>query len=280
MELLQLKYFCDAAVTNNFSKTAKKFFVPPSDISQSIKRLEQELGVTLFLRSANRIQVSPQGQQFYQNVRRTLDLLDQAVVDIKNPVQTDVIHIFIHSNRRIVLESIEKFRASHPNTSFVTTHQSMADISDYDIIVTDNGLITDYRKTAVLSEGFSLVYNPDFFQFDTKNYIQPLCTCPFIIMNPDSSMYRATNEIFENLGITPNIVLQSEDPLYVRKCVEMGIGITFAPQLSWKGQFSEQIAFQTISGFTRTTYMYQRPIATPSAKAFAEILEKEFKAQY
>ncbi|MBR2431832.1 MAG: LysR family transcriptional regulator, partial [Clostridia bacterium] len=42
MELLQLKYFCDAAETQNFSKTAKKYLVPTSNISQSIKRLEKE----------------------------------------------------------------------------------------------------------------------------------------------------------------------------------------------------------------------------------------------
>ena len=43
MELLQLKYFCDSAKTQNFSKTAENFTVPPSNISQSIKRLEKEL---------------------------------------------------------------------------------------------------------------------------------------------------------------------------------------------------------------------------------------------
>ena len=43
MELLQLTYFCDAAETENFSRTAQRFTVPPSNISQSIKRLETEL---------------------------------------------------------------------------------------------------------------------------------------------------------------------------------------------------------------------------------------------
>jgi len=52
MELLQLTYFCDAAVTQNFSKTAQKYNVPPSNISQSIKRLERELSAPLFDRRA------------------------------------------------------------------------------------------------------------------------------------------------------------------------------------------------------------------------------------
>ena len=48
MELLQLKYFCDAAHTENFSATAKKFGVPTSAVSQSISRLEKELGSIFF----------------------------------------------------------------------------------------------------------------------------------------------------------------------------------------------------------------------------------------
>ena len=55
MELLQLKYFCDAAETENFSKTAEKYLVPTSNISQSIKRLEKELDTELFEHRANRI---------------------------------------------------------------------------------------------------------------------------------------------------------------------------------------------------------------------------------
>ena len=55
MEMLQLKYFKDAAETQNFSKTAQKFTVPTSAVSQSIRRLEKEMGTPLFARTSNRI---------------------------------------------------------------------------------------------------------------------------------------------------------------------------------------------------------------------------------
>lgn len=48
MELLQLKYFKDAAELENFSKAAKKNMVPQPSISYAIKNLEDELGVPLF----------------------------------------------------------------------------------------------------------------------------------------------------------------------------------------------------------------------------------------
>ena len=67
MELLQLTYFCDAAETQNFSKTAKKYTVPTSNISQCIRRLEEELGQPLFMRTANRIQLNERGKAFYKH---------------------------------------------------------------------------------------------------------------------------------------------------------------------------------------------------------------------
>ena len=54
MELLQLKYFKDAAELENFSKAAKKNMVPQPSISYAIKKLEDELGVLLLTETVER----------------------------------------------------------------------------------------------------------------------------------------------------------------------------------------------------------------------------------
>jgi len=78
MELLQLKYFCDAAESENFSSTAKKYGVPQSDISQSVRRLERELGINLFSRRANRISLNEKGREFYEKVFPALEMISDA----------------------------------------------------------------------------------------------------------------------------------------------------------------------------------------------------------
>ena len=52
-----------------------KFNVPPSDISQSVRRLETELGVKLFTRSANRISVNEKGREAYGYFSRALKIV-------------------------------------------------------------------------------------------------------------------------------------------------------------------------------------------------------------
>ena len=78
MELLQLTYFCDAAETENFSQTAKTYRVPTSNISQSIHRLETELGVLLFDRLANRVSLNDNGRFFYTNIKSALTMIGDA----------------------------------------------------------------------------------------------------------------------------------------------------------------------------------------------------------
>ena len=64
MEMLQLRYFYESAMEESFSKTARKYMVPVSSVSASVKRLEQELGVELFTRTGNRILLTEKGKQF------------------------------------------------------------------------------------------------------------------------------------------------------------------------------------------------------------------------
>jgi hypothetical protein len=45
------------------------------------------------------------------------------------------------------------------------------------------------------------------------------------LMTPLSSLYKNTVTICADAGFTPNIAIQTDDPFYVRKYIEMGLGI-------------------------------------------------------
>ena len=77
MELLQLKYFKDAAELENFSKAAKKNMVPQPSISYAIKKLEDELGVLLFDRNGRKIFLNENGEYVYQKVSSILNTVDE-----------------------------------------------------------------------------------------------------------------------------------------------------------------------------------------------------------
>ena len=103
MELLQLKYFCHAAESENFSKTAEHFDVPTSNISRAVRCLENELGIKLFNRSSNRLKLNYNGQIFLEHIRQSLSALDAgiAAVSEKDTVPRGELRVLLSSCRRI-----------------------------------------------------------------------------------------------------------------------------------------------------------------------------------
>ncbi len=278
MELLQLKYFCHAAKTENFSKTAEAFLVPTSNISQSIKRLETELGEKLFNRSANRIKLNKKGKEFYDRVNMALNILEDAKSYIANE-QEITLRICILMHRHIIMKSIEDFRKKYPKCNFITTHTMPDDLFDYDIVVTDQEISNNFSKTVVAEEDFVLAYNKNFFSFSEKLSLSELADTSFISMDNESSVFKNTLTICKKLGFSPKIALQSEDPFYVRKCIELGLGVSFVPSFSWQGMFSDEIDFKDIGNHSRKINIYQNRYSNNTVNAFKEHLISAFSNQ-
>jgi len=62
MNIDQLKYFADLAKTNSITMTAKRMFISQQALSESIKRLENELGCTLVTRSKSGVEFTEDGR--------------------------------------------------------------------------------------------------------------------------------------------------------------------------------------------------------------------------
>jgi DNA-binding transcriptional LysR family regulator len=79
VELRHLRYFVAVAEQLHFRHAAEIVHVAQPALSQQIKQLEEEIGVTLFERSHHKVCLTPAGKAFYENAQRILKQADQAV---------------------------------------------------------------------------------------------------------------------------------------------------------------------------------------------------------
>ena len=75
MTLTELKYIVAVARERHFGKAADACFVSQPTLSVAVKKLEEELDVKLFERSANEVTVTPLGEEI---VRQAQSVLEQA----------------------------------------------------------------------------------------------------------------------------------------------------------------------------------------------------------
>jgi len=276
MEFLQLTYFEHAARTESFSETARFFSVPPSSVSLSVKRLEKELGISLFDRTANRLVLNEKGKRFLSavdTVFRTLADAKAELCDEGEEPQGEV-KMLICAHRRTVTEKIAAFRAQFPRVRFSIHHgRPVAKTGEYHIVVSEMPPAPlGYDRFPMVKEEMMLAL-PMGHPL-CKEGIIPVAALAkerFISMTQGTSLREYTDRFFRACGISPEIVIECDDPYYIREYLRMSFGVAVVPTVSWKDQFSEEITLGRIEGTPmREVSLYVEKNAPPAARRFAE----------
>lgn len=88
MELRHLRYFLAVAEELNFTRAAQRLHIAQPPLTQQIKALEAEMGVTLIDRSAYRIELTEAGRVFAAEVARILGEVRNAVLVAKRAARS------------------------------------------------------------------------------------------------------------------------------------------------------------------------------------------------
>lgn len=76
MELRELRHFAAVARSRTLTEAAASLFITQSALSMSVRRLEDELGVALFIREKRRLSLSPEGAKLLAAAEKVLAAAD------------------------------------------------------------------------------------------------------------------------------------------------------------------------------------------------------------
>src|SRR5690349_695992 len=79
MDLLQLEHFLAVAEEGSFTRAAARVCRTQSAVSQSVKNLEEAIGVPLFARDMPELSLTEAGRAMVERARRMLLLRDDAI---------------------------------------------------------------------------------------------------------------------------------------------------------------------------------------------------------
>jgi len=124
MELRHLRYFLAVAEELHFHRAAARLHISQPPLSQQIRALERELGVTLLLRNRRRVALTAAGEAFRDDTRAILAAVDRAAEHAQNIARGSLGTLsvgFVGSAMfsPTLPDILREFRASRPEVELV-----------------------------------------------------------------------------------------------------------------------------------------------------------------
>lgn len=243
MDLQQLKYFQTVARLEHMTRAAEVLNISQPALSKAISQLEHEVGAPLFERVGRAIRLNRYGALFLERTEPITQILDEAKQEIRDlvaPNSGTVAIGFTHSmGTRLVSRAVQAFQKEYPETNFeFVQRNSLPLVQDMNKGLCDLCLIPhletdipiDWRELWREEVYVIVPLNHRFAKQDTIR-LQDLAEDPFVTIKEGNSLRQIQNHVFEQVGISPDIVFEGEEFHTVASFVEAGFGVGLLPDL-------------------------------------------------
>ena len=237
MELLQLKYFLAVAESEHMTNTAKQLHIAQPALTQSIHRLEQELGVSLFERAGRGIRLSPAGAYVRDRVKPAMEPLENVARDVQLFQQGEqgVVRVGVHAASGVAIDGIAAYSELNPHVSFDVTQDERE--RHRDVIVTTitprgSSTVENAVEKTPFSERIGIVVPASSALGDTAS-LADFANERFIALAGSRRFREVCDTFCARRAFTPHIAFESDNPLVVKKMIGLGLGVGFWPDHSW-----------------------------------------------
>lgn len=236
-----MRYFIAIVENGQITKAAEKLHIAQPPLSQQLKQLEAELGVTLFHRSKKRLELTKAGEELYRRAKRWLLELDDIALSVRETeggLSGTLAIGFAKTYFAYLPSLIHQFIQIYPKIRFILKEGDTFRISE---MVKDReiefGIIrlpfeeAQLRMRPIPADPYVLVAPRAWNLHETVSF-RALKDRPLLLLHRQSGrgQYELVIEECRRHGFEPKIVAESPDVHVLLSLVSEGIGATVIPR--------------------------------------------------
>ena len=237
------RIFYHAARYGNLTQAAELLLSSQPNVTRSIRRLEEQLGVRLFERSNRGVRLTPEGEKLYARVSVAVEQIQLGEEELARERSLESGSVSIGATETAMhgtlLPVLQRFHADYPGVririSYYSTPQALSAVRsrsvDFAVITSsahepDSSLreriLLRFREHPVCGDAY------DFLAQGART-LEELSRYPLISLGRDSCTYAFYNELFlqRRLCFQPDIEAAITDQIL--PMVACGLGIGFVP---------------------------------------------------
>ncbi|MET3695792.1 DNA-binding transcriptional LysR family regulator [Bacillus oleivorans] len=245
MDIRQLHYFCTIVQEGQITRAAKKLHMAQPPLSQQLKQLEQELGVTLLERNGRSLELTEAGKLLYKRAQHLLTQLEETKQEVKETGEGlrgvlaigSVKTCFSH-----LPDKIRQFRELYPDVSFQLREGDTFFVSE---LLRNREVELAIVRLPLNTQEFSMISLPKERyvavvpqqwekRLSSKDSIsmKELQHFPLLLLhriNGVGQFEMVINECKRH-GFYPKIVCDCPDAAMLLALVDAGVGVTLVPK--------------------------------------------------
>ncbi len=261
MDLLQLKYFREVARTQQLSKTAQKLHIAQPSLSQTLKRLETELGCSLFDRQGKRICLNSAGTIFLKYVEQVFTALDNARLELDEleSRENQTVSLYVGSASMLLPALVRRIQETDPDIRLQITQQAPAPEDPppaLSLTSVHTRLPDSSSRIFLLREPIKVVL-PSNHRLAGRPVLtlDEICGESFSELIPGTNLTSIVRHYCERYRFSPNVTTVVDTPAVMRDLLPLGPGIAFIPEYTWHDFFTPSMCLKTISGMSMERFL-------------------------
>lgn len=251
MELTQLYYFYVAAKYEHMTKASEELHIAQPALTQSVKHLEKEFGVPLFVHKGRNVVLSPHGKLLQKRVETIMQTLRKLPEEMKelSGLQERTIRINVMAASAIMTDIIINYKRLHPEVNFILTQDRENEECDLSV-----STATEIEEAALQGK-YDIAFSEEIFlavpeksQYYIRNsvFLEEVAGENFISLAGSRPLRAICDRFCMEAGFFPKVIFESDSPTTVRKLIAAGLGVAFWPAYSWGKIPMEHVALVPI----------------------------------
>lgn len=236
------RIFYYVAKYQSFTLAANALYSSQPNITRSIKRLEFDLGCTLFIRSNKGVELTPEGEKLYSHIKVAFEHIQagEEELSLKKTLQSGLISISVTeiALHCLMLPVLKDFHKTYPGIRIkISNHSTPQALNSLKIGLSDIAIVTSpvdvsrplkviplkpIKEVAVCSLYFSELAGKELTLEELTNY-------PLISLEKQTKSYEFYSNYFVKYGLTFNPEIEAATTDQVLPMVKNDLGIGFVP---------------------------------------------------
>jgi DNA-binding transcriptional LysR family regulator len=240
MLLSQLEAFVEIARTRTVSRAAERLFVTQPALTARLRKLEDDLSATLFIRTPRGMKLTEAGDAFLPHAVRALETIADGRRVVNAFERGGAGRLALGAapavSTYVLPKILKRFAVSYPRVAVSVRTGHSEEVLDLVLREqTDIGLVRELRHPDIVStplyeDRLILVVEPGHrFAGRGRARLEEISNEQLILFDRLSSYSELTNAVFRGAGVTPEGVMELDNIDAAKKMVQEGFGVALIP---------------------------------------------------